>query len=292
MMKIPLRTYAFAIAAVTVTATAVTSGINSRLMATAPSEAGMVSTPASQDASASTPGPTSTEAAPSTPAPTSAEASPPTSTEAAPSTPAPTTAEASPSTSAPTSMPAAQVPADDIGLAEFGTCAGCHGETGQGNDEAFAPALAGSEGEYLLRQLVNFRTGLRGAEGDEQGLLMKSIAENIPEESLEPLVAYIQTLPGEPRPNLADRELPDIIADVVPSCAGCHGENGEGVADLQAPPLTHLSPYYIEQQLTKFAIGLRGYHPDDGPGSVMASMKDLYSDEQVRAALAEYYGRQ
>lgn len=255
MKKTSFSTYAFAVAAVAVTATAVTSGIDSRLKATAPFE--------TENASEAAPDPTSSVA------PTSA------------STPGPTT---------PT---VAQAPAEDIGMAEFGNCSGCHGESAQGIDEAFAPALAGSDGEYLLRQLVNFRTGLRGAaEEDEQGQLMSSIASALPEESMEPLVAYIQTLPVEARPNLADRPLPDIIADVVPTCAGCHGENGEGVADVQAPPLTHLAPFYIEEQLSKFASGLRGSHPDDGPGLVMASMAEMYSDEQVRAALAEYYGQQ
>jgi len=52
-------------------------------------------------------------------------------------------------------------------------------------------------------------------------------------------------------------------------CAGCHGNNAEGVRDFHTPPLAGLPRWYVERQLTKFTNGERGAHPDDQYGNVM-----------------------
>ena len=53
-------------------------------------------------------------------------------------------------------------------------------------------------------------------------------------------------------------------------CAACHGAAGGGNRALGAPGLTQLSSDYLTRQLSHFASGVRGAHPDDGAGKRMA----------------------
>ena len=55
------------------------------------------------------------------------------------------------------------------GKAQYATCATCHGERGEGNAAAGAPALAGLDDWYVLAQLSAYRTGERGKHKDDTG---------------------------------------------------------------------------------------------------------------------------
>ena len=79
-------------------------------------------------------------------------------------------------------------------------CWNCHGTKGQGLKEAFkgidGPRLAGQHDWYLIRQLKNFKAGIRGDSKDKGGLEMrvraKVMLEN--EQMIKDIVAYIGTL--------------------------------------------------------------------------------------------------
>jgi len=49
-----------------------------------------------------------------------------------------------------------------LGAAQYAPCAACHGMQGEGNQNLSAPNLAGQSDWYLKRQLMNYKTGLRG----------------------------------------------------------------------------------------------------------------------------------
>jgi len=89
--------------------------------------------------------------------------------------------------------------ADDAqkGKDYFVVCQGCHGENAQGTPAQGAPKLAGQDGEYLRRQLLNFRSGVRGTHEDDQyGQLMSNFAKSLPDDqAVRDVVAYIKTLP-------------------------------------------------------------------------------------------------
>lgn len=84
----------------------------------------------------------------------------------------------------------------DSGRKHFVACQGCHGENGEGNPLMNAPRLAGQHDWYLLRQLQNFRSDLRGAHQDDPyGRLMSSMAKTlVDEQAVRDVVAYISTL--------------------------------------------------------------------------------------------------
>lgn len=75
------------------------------------------------------------------------------------------------------------------------TCGTCHGSRGQGNKALKAPALAGQNGEYLRRQYLNFRKGLRGYDAsDRPGRQMAMMANGLNDEQLNDVIAFIGQL--------------------------------------------------------------------------------------------------
>ncbi|MFC4312422.1 c-type cytochrome [Steroidobacter flavus] len=76
------------------------------------------------------------------------------------------------------------------------TCAPCHGQNGEGNQALSAPALADRTDWYLVTQLRNYKTGLRGSDHrDTNGAQMRALAETLPDtQAIDDVVAYINTL--------------------------------------------------------------------------------------------------
>ena len=86
------------------------------------------------------------------------------------------------------------------GSRTYVTCANCHGTEGQGVWSTKSPRLANQSDWYLIRQLNNFRTGVRGRHPqDFYGAQMARIARILDDEqTAADLVAYIGTLRGAP----------------------------------------------------------------------------------------------
>ena len=55
-------------------------------------------------------------------------------------------------------------------------------------------------------------------------------------------------------------------------CTNCHGEKGEGKRHILAPAIAGLPAWYVENQLEKYANGLRGGHLNDVAGHRMRPM--------------------
>ena len=75
-------------------------------------------------------------------------------------------------------------------------CGACHGPAAEGLDVLQAPALAGVDDWYLMRQYQHFRDGLRGAdEADKYGYQMAIMARHLSDEAvLTDVLSYIQSL--------------------------------------------------------------------------------------------------
>jgi cytochrome c oxidase subunit 2 len=82
------------------------------------------------------------------------------------------------------------------GRRHFAACAACHGARGEGNAELQSPALAARSDWYLVTQLVNYKSGLRGSdERDTHGAQMRAVVNALPDEqAIRDVVAYINTL--------------------------------------------------------------------------------------------------
>jgi cytochrome c553 len=82
------------------------------------------------------------------------------------------------------------------GRLRFAACAPCHGENAEGRGETGAPSLRQLDGEYLIRQLRNFRSGVRGSEPEDvAGQQMRLAARALASDAvMRDVVAYIETL--------------------------------------------------------------------------------------------------
>lgn len=78
----------------------------------------------------------------------------------------------------------------------YATCGACHGLKAEGMSALNTPALNGLEPWYLVRQLKNFKSGIRGSNPkDTYGMQMAPMAQTLPDEqAMEDVAAYIQTL--------------------------------------------------------------------------------------------------
>jgi len=76
------------------------------------------------------------------------------------------------------------------------SCAVCHGADGSGVEALGGPALTVVNDWYLVRQLENFRAGIRGSHPDDaQGAQMRAAAQVLPDdEAIRDVVAYINSL--------------------------------------------------------------------------------------------------
>jgi len=78
----------------------------------------------------------------------------------------------------------------------YATCGACHGANGEGMQALNAPSLAGQEEWYVIRQLQNFKNGIRGTNPkDIFGMQMAPMAMTLPtEQAIEDVAAYISSL--------------------------------------------------------------------------------------------------
>ncbi len=197
----------------------------------------------------------------------------------------------------------------DIEYAEEinGTCAGCHGEFGEGTSDGEYPRLAGLDAAYLAQQLRKFKTR------DRLNIPMTpyTTERELPEEDVVLIASYLSQidLPSKLPPIDEEKEF-DALARLKASgrvmniarypgdiekgrqfyqkeCAGCHGEVGQGKAargkaspgktNMNIPQLAGQYSVYITRQIKKFRIGER-LHDDPRDADVFKSFSDVEID--------------
>jgi cytochrome c oxidase subunit 2 len=169
-------------------------------------------------------------------------------------------------------------------------CVVCHGPKGGGNRALHAPLIGGLDASYVNRQLNLFRTGTRGGtDEDPYGTQMRAIvfAPDDFRTTAEDLGAYFSQLEPEPAPDtvMGDAERGE---DLYAVCAACHGPEGRGVAQLQAPGLTRQPDWYIVRQLEHYRDGLRGADPEDTLGMQMAPIVNSLPGDDAFVDIAAY----
>jgi cytochrome c553 len=178
--------------------------------------------------------------------------------------------------------------ADEKVTAKYQPCIACHGDEGQGNVTLGAPALAGQGAAYLERQLMNFKTGIRGnAPGDSQGAQMKAMADTLEIEDIAPMANYLSNLPIATPQITSTGDLKNGNNFYHAKCGACHGGQAEGNPGLNAPGLAWLDAAYLKQQYLNFQQGVRGSHPHDIYGRQMKMMStSLPSDSDLEDVIA------
>ena len=172
----------------------------------------------------------------------------------------------------------------------FLLCQTCHGDNGAGNQSLGAPRIAGQHGWYLQRQLQNFKAGVRGAHADDSyGMQMAPMAQTLPDDqAVLDVVAYIGTLEAPAAAPTDQGGKAEKGQPYFALCQTCHGENGTGNKDLNAPRIAGQHGWYLQRQLQNFKAGIRGAHADDLYGQTMAPMAQTLPDDQAVLDVVAY----
>ncbi len=169
------------------------------------------------------------------------------------------------------------------GKAGSAICAGCHGVDGVSAIPA-NPNLAGQGAPYILKQLIEFKSGVRN------NAIMAGMVAALDETAMADLAAYYaEQTPAEGVSSEENLKLGrdiyrgGIAAIGVPACASCHGPAGAGNDAAKFPRLGGQHAEYIASSLKQFRSGERA----NDANRMMRLVAARLSDEEI-AALANY----
>ena len=145
------------------------------------------------------------------------------------------------------------------GGASYGTvCAACHGADGN-SSVPLQPTLAQQHPEYLVKQLLEFKSGVR------KDPIMVGFAGMLSEQDARNIAAWLAT--QKEKPGFAKEKDLVMLGEKIfrggmqdrhiPACAGCHSPNGAGIPS-QYPRLSGQHAEYTAKQLAAFRDGSRG----------------------------------
>ncbi|MFP3243691.1 MAG: c-type cytochrome [Paraburkholderia sp.] len=168
-------------------------------------------------------------------------------------------------------------------------CASCHGADGNSTGGAY-PKLAGQHPEYLVKQLMDFKTQPGAKQPARNNAIMAGMAAALSNQDMVNVAAYFAA--QTPKPGYAhDKNTvalgqkiyrAGIAERAVPACASCHGPTGQGIP-VQYPRLSGQWAEYTVAQLNAFTQGA-GARNNSDPMHTIASR---LSDSDIKA-VADY----
>lgn len=172
----------------------------------------------------------------------------------------------------------------EAGQGKVAVCVACHGQSGNESLLPNVPKLGGQSASYLLKQMVEIKSGVRAAP------LMNGMLNTLDDQGLADVAAYYASLPAPQ--GAAEAEKLAIaepiykagIASIgVAACSACHAPNGKGIPEAGYPALSGQDVAYTEMQLKAFRAGERAN--DDA--EIMRTISERLTDAEI-AALASY----
>jgi len=129
----------------------------------------------------------------------------------------------------------------------FGICSECHGPRGEGNASGWPPQIAGQHRRVLVRELIDYRAGLRWYDPMERiaGRHVLGSTQDVAD-----VAAYLESLPASPDTTPGPRrslEKGGVL--YVARCQWCHGQRGEGNDQSFVPRVAGQQYEYLLRQL-------------------------------------------
>lgn len=183
------------------------------------------------------------------------------------------------------------------------TCAGCHGEYGQGGNQGEYPRIAGMPAAFIAEQLLLFRDRTRS------NLAMVEYVDHrqMPDEDIAHISVYLaglelpsrlppvdETAPGfDSYQRLLDTkrvvQIPHAEGDTARGerlyrreCGACHGADGMGKLDEAIPLIAGQYTNYLWRQVDKY-IARERIHDKDAPDDELLA---AFSRDEIRDILA------
>ncbi len=170
------------------------------------------------------------------------------------------------------------------------TCAGCHGEFGQGGSKGEYPRIGGQRASYIADQLKAFRARKRV----NIPMYPYTQERELPDEDIKDVAAYLASIELPTKwPEFKDTDdaltrltltekvmiIPRAPGNVAhgealyqqKKCANCHGAAGLGRGVY--PRLVGQYTSYLKRQMDKFVKGERP-HDDEEIGGVLNTLKE------------------
>ena len=172
----------------------------------------------------------------------------------------------------------------ESGKALYDACIACHDADGAGNAELLAPGIAGQSESYLVRQLWDFKKGVRGKEpGDKGGSQMAPMAATLVDsDAIADVAAYIASMPAVQHAATVEGDVTNGQKQYTSKCGACHGGKGWGNEALYTPRLTVIGDWYLVRQVLNFQESMRGVHEDSHYGKQMAMMAKTVSEQELK----------
>jgi cytochrome c553 len=170
-------------------------------------------------------------------------------------------------------------PARAAKLAEV--CTACHAADGSRGAPA-NPILQGQHGDYLFKQLTEFKAGKR------KNPIMQGMVAQLSEDDMRQLATFYSSKTAKAG-FAKNKDLVQLgerlyrggsLSAKVPACAGCHSPSGGGIP-AQYPRLAGQHADYIEAQLGAFKSGARGNNLQ------MSGIAAKLSEREIKA-VADY----
>lgn len=166
-------------------------------------------------------------------------------------------------------------------------CAACHGADGNSLVGTF-PSLAGQGAKYLIKQMMDIKSGARPV------VLMTGQLDNMSEQDMTDIAAFYEAQPikmGTAKQDLIV-EGEQIFRWGIPrkgiaACSACHSPTGSGIAAAGFPALAGQWPEYTVTQLKAFRVKER---TNDGDGRMMQDTAMDLSDREIDAVASYIYG--
>jgi cytochrome c553 len=160
-------------------------------------------------------------------------------------------------------------------------CAACHGADGNSGSPA-NPKLAQQHPEYLVKQLMEYKSGVR------KNAIMQGMAAGLSNEDMKNISFWLASQKSK-QGFAKDKELVALGERIyrggiqdrqIAACAGCHNPTGAG-NPAQYPRLSGQHADYTAAQLTAYRDGGRGNSLQ------MSQVAAKLNDREIRA-LADY----
>lgn len=171
------------------------------------------------------------------------------------------------------------------GEAKSAVCGACHGADGNSVDATY-PKIAGQNESYIVRQLLQFKSGKR------MNPIMMPFASTLSDQDMHDLGAFFAT--KRPSPGQTDEAYVKRGQELfragdsklgIPACMACHGPSGRGMAGSAYPQLSGQWADYISAKFAEWRSGTMW--GEDDHAKIMPDIAKRLSDKDI-AALASY----
>ncbi len=141
------------------------------------------------------------------------------------------------------------------GQAKAAACGACHGMDGNSSSAQY-PKLAGQSEQYIVTQLMRFKSGVR------QNAIMQGMAASLAPQDMHDIGAYFSR--QKRSPGVADAKLAQEGEKLyregdpgrgIPACMACHGPDGAGNPGWRVPNIGGQHADYVQAQLKAWHDG-------------------------------------